>query len=39
MTENELRKQQVGGFYRDIEVNPTYLQETEAEQKERKLNL
>ena len=37
MSENELRKQQVGGFYRDIEVNPTYLQETEAEQKERKL--
>ena len=37
MSENELRKQQVGGFYRDIEVNPSYLQETEAEQKERKL--
>ncbi len=37
MSENELRKQQVGGFYRDIEVNPTYLQETEAEEKERKL--
>jgi len=37
MTENELRKQQVGGFYRDIEVNPTYLNETEAEKKERSL--
>jgi hypothetical protein len=37
MTENELRKQQVGGFYRDIEVNPTYLNETEAEKKERAL--
>ena len=37
MSENELRKQQVGGFYRDIEVNPTFLHETEAEEKERKL--
>jgi hypothetical protein len=37
MSENELRKQQVGGFYRDIEVNPSYLQETESEEKERKL--
>jgi len=37
MTENELRKQQVGGFYKDIEVNPTHLNETEAEKKERAL--
>jgi len=37
MTENELRKQQVGGFYRDIEVNPSYMNETEAEKKERAL--
>ena len=37
MTENELRKQQVGGFYRDIEVNPSFLHETEAEKKERAL--
>jgi hypothetical protein len=37
MTENELRKQQVGGFYRDIEVSPTHLNETEAEKKERAL--
>ena len=37
MTENELRKQQVGGFYRDIEVNPNFLNETEAEKKERSL--
>ena len=37
MTENELRKQQVGGFYRDIEVNPTHLNETETEKKERSL--
>ena len=37
MSENELRKQQVGGFYRDIEVNPSYVNETEVEEKERKL--
>ena len=37
MTENELRKQQVGGFYRDIELNPSYLNETEAQKKERSL--
>ncbi len=37
MTENDLRKQQVGGFYRDIEVNPNFLNETEAEKKERSL--
>ena len=37
MTENELRKQQVGGFYRDIEVNPSYLDETEVEKKQRSL--
>ena len=37
MSENELRKQQVGGFYRDIEVNPSYMNETDVEQKERQL--
>ena len=37
MTENDLRKQQVGGFYRDIEVNPNFLNETDAEKKERSL--
>ncbi len=37
MTENELRKKQVGGFYRDIEVNPSYMQETEIQKKERGL--
>jgi len=37
MTENDLRKQQVGGFYRDLELNPSYMQETEAEKKERSL--
>ena len=37
VSENELRKKQVGGFYRDIEVNPSYMQETEVEKKEREL--
>ena len=37
MTENELRKKQVGGFYRDIEVNPSYMHETEIDKKERAL--
>ena len=37
VSENDLRKIQVGGFYRDIEVNPSYMQETEVEKKEREL--
>ena len=37
ISENDLRKKQVGGFYRDIEINPTYMQETEVEKKEREL--
>ena len=37
VSENDLRKKQVGGFYRDIEINPTYMQETEVEKKEREL--
>jgi len=37
MSENELRKQQVAGFYRDIELSPGYLMETEVEKKERSL--
>ena len=37
MTENDLRKQQVGGFYRDLELNPSYLQESELEKRERQL--
>jgi len=37
MSENELRKQQVAGFYRDIELSPGYLMETEVEKKERAL--
>ena len=38
MTENELRKQQVGGFYRDIEINPAYMDETASEKAERELD-
>ena len=37
MSENELRKQQVGGFYRDIELTPGNETETESEKKEREL--
>jgi len=37
MSENDLRKKQVAGFYRDIEVKPGYDQETEVEKKERQL--
>ena len=37
MSENELRKQQVGGFYRDLELNPSFLSETDVERRERKL--
>ena len=37
ISENELRKQQVGGFYRDIELPKPYSQESEVEKKERML--
>ena len=37
MSENDLRKQQVAGFYRDIELTPGQDQESETEQKEREL--
>jgi hypothetical protein len=37
MSENDLRKKQVGEFYRDIEVKPGYDQESEVEKKERQL--
>ena len=37
ISENELRKQQVGGFYRDIELTPGNDTETESERKEREL--
>ena len=38
ISENELRKQQVGGFYRDIELTPGPHNETESEKKERELD-
>ena len=38
MSENELRKQQVGGFYRDIELDPSYNSESESQKKERELD-
>ena len=38
ISENELRKQQVGGFYRDIELTPGQENETESEKKERELD-
>jgi hypothetical protein len=37
MSENELRKKQVAGFYVDIELTPGYNEETEVEKKEREL--
>ena len=38
ISENELRKQQVGGFYRDIELNPAYMNESQTDKKERELD-
>ena len=37
VSDNDLRKQQVAGFYRDIELKPGPLNETEVERKEREL--
>ena len=37
MSENDLRKKQVSGFYVDIELTPGYNEETEVEKKEREL--
>ena len=37
MSENDLRKQQVAGFYRDIELTPGQDSESEIEKKEREL--
>ena len=37
MSENDLKKQQVSGFYRDIDIQPGYDQETDVEKKEREL--
>ena len=37
MSENDLRKQQVAGFYKDIELTPGQDQESETQKKEREL--
>ena len=37
MSENDLRKQQVGGFYRDIDLSVPYNVESEVRKKEREL--
>jgi hypothetical protein len=37
ISENELRKQQVAGFYRDIDIKPGQLNEDEVERKEHEL--
>ncbi len=37
ISENDLRKQQVAGFYRDVELPRPFNQETEVEKKERML--
>ena len=37
ISENELRKQQVAGFYRDVDLKPGPLMETEVQKKEREL--
>ncbi len=37
MSENELRKQQVSGFYRDIELGTPPITENQLEAKEREL--
>ena len=37
MSENDLRKQQVAGFYRDVELSPAGSSESDTEKKEREL--
>jgi hypothetical protein len=37
ISENDLRKQQVAGFYRDIELSPGYADEDELDKKENEL--
>ena len=37
ISENEMRKQQVAGFYRDIDIRPGQLKEDEVEKKENEL--
>ena len=34
MSENDLRKKQVSGFYRDVEITPGYTQDTDIDKKE-----
>ena len=37
ISENDLRKKQVAGFYRDVELKPGYDEESEVKKKEREL--
>ena len=37
LTENDLRKQQVSGFYKDVEISPREQSETDLENKKRRL--
>jgi len=37
ISENDLRKQQVSGFYRDIELGKPYYEQTDVKKKEREL--
>ena len=37
MSENDLRKQQVGGFYKEVDIEPGPQNESEADKKEREL--
>ena len=37
MSENDVRKKQVAGFYIDVELQPGYNEETDVEKKEREL--
>ena len=37
MSENDLKKQQLSGFYVDIDIKPGYDTETPVEKKEREL--
>ena len=37
LSENDLRKKQVAGFYRDVELKPGYDEESEVKKKEREL--
>ena len=37
ISENDLRKQQVAGFYRDVDVKPGQLMETDVQKKEKEI--